>query len=282
MAQQLNPFLFLGVSIETTSSELKKKYYELSLLCHPDRGGKKDDMIVLTNCYNYVKEQLENKKFGDISESYINLEEEFKKFCLQQSSEIPSFGQIQDETNDFIKKFNQQFEESIYIEKKNDPFLKGYGYLMEKNNKIDPNNIIEPLNYPINNDVDNPLENILNQEIIIYQDPKCYERNLVQYHDLNTSEIKDFSHNYNNLQMSDYKIAHSKINITNNDYINLGISKEKFEELTNDKNSLENLIDKRELDRQSFQRLQFDQKTLMEQSKKIISQKNNQSIFYLD
>lgn len=41
-------------------SLLRKRYYELSLICHPDKGGSKDDMIALQQLYHMARSGLEN------------------------------------------------------------------------------------------------------------------------------------------------------------------------------------------------------------------------------
>ena len=56
----INPYEMLGLTSESTINELTKSYYSMSLLCHPDKGGNTDDMIVIHNAYKYIKKQLEN------------------------------------------------------------------------------------------------------------------------------------------------------------------------------------------------------------------------------
>ena len=53
----INPFSLLGVSSKSTLTDLKKAYYQLSLMCHPDKGGNSADMIVVSKAYQYVKQQ---------------------------------------------------------------------------------------------------------------------------------------------------------------------------------------------------------------------------------
>ncbi len=278
MTEQLNPFSFLGVSIDSSIDELKKKYYELSMICHPDKGGNKDDMIVLSNCYQYIKEQLKNKIPGNLSDSYLNLEEEFQKFCKLQSEEIPNFQLIYEETNDFIKHFNQEFEESINYKEhlESSPFNNGYGYLMEPNN-IKLEDIEQDLKYPLNEDSNDPIKHINEKQITIYEEPTCINNNFDQYHDFTVSNIDDFSQQINNLQMTDYKIAHSQINIKDEYYINLGISKEKFDQIVDSKNNLDDLLSQRKKDDELYSKIKFKEKSKMEQSKKLVI--NNKNIY---
>jgi len=54
----INPYEFLGVTIDDTPHTVRKAYHSLALLLHPDRGGCADDMIMLQKAYEYVSEQI--------------------------------------------------------------------------------------------------------------------------------------------------------------------------------------------------------------------------------
>ena len=56
----INPYDFLGVTINSSIKELKKKYFELALICHPDKGGNSNDMDILNKAYLYILEQINN------------------------------------------------------------------------------------------------------------------------------------------------------------------------------------------------------------------------------
>ena len=51
----IDPFKLLGLTQKSTLLEAKKAYYNYALLTHPDKGGSGEQMIVITNAYNYVK-----------------------------------------------------------------------------------------------------------------------------------------------------------------------------------------------------------------------------------
>ena len=74
----INPYDIMNLTSESTLKDLKKAYYDLALICHPDKGGQEEDMIVIHNAYKYIKEQLENcENVG----TYEELEDEFTSFC---------------------------------------------------------------------------------------------------------------------------------------------------------------------------------------------------------
>jgi len=148
----IDPYGLLGVDSRSSLGELKKNYYNLALLCHPDKGGNDKDMNVVSLAYNYVKYHLENVK----ETSYEELEDEFADFCKgQEALKPPTFGQIYEETNDWINEFNKKFEEGLntsgemrqfigddiydnpYL-KENDPMSGGYGEYLEVSDNTEP------------------------------------------------------------------------------------------------------------------------------------------------
>ena len=241
----LDPYGLLGVNSRSSISELKKNYYNLALLCHHDKGGNDKDMNVISLAYNYIKEHLENVK----ETTYERLEEEFEDFCKgQESLKPPTFGQIYEETNDWIYEFNRKFEEGLNTsgeirqfigsgdDVENNPYLNnnplngGYGEYMEVSdyteNNIYPHydlaNFADENEYdlakdgePIYQDVPefNPNENIkvkneFSGEVIIYEEPQFLPDTLTSY-PLDGKDILDYSGNLENLRMSDYKMAFS-------------------------------------------------------------------------
>jgi hypothetical protein len=102
----LNPYDLLGVSIHTSLTELKKQYYHLALLAHPDKGGSTDDMVCVHRAYVFVKRELENAAKNEMNME--ELEAQFKAFCMNQEREVPEFQDIYSEAFD-VQKFNMHF-----------------------------------------------------------------------------------------------------------------------------------------------------------------------------
>ena len=61
MQSQL-PLNLFGLDEDDGLCELKKRYYELAMLCHPDRGGCSEDMVVVHAHYVHAKQELEAKE----------------------------------------------------------------------------------------------------------------------------------------------------------------------------------------------------------------------------
>ena len=89
-ASLINPYNLLGVKTDSNISQLKKNYYHLSLLTHPDKGGSAEDFQTVHLAYQYIKEQLECVK--DVS--YEELEQEFADFCEAQEKILKTRGPI--------------------------------------------------------------------------------------------------------------------------------------------------------------------------------------------
>ena len=87
----LDPYGLLGVSIESTPSEVKKAYYALSLVAHPDKGGTAADMMTVHNAYRYVTEQVTSV---NRTQTVEGLEEGFAEYCRVQTEEPPRFRDI--------------------------------------------------------------------------------------------------------------------------------------------------------------------------------------------
>lgn len=195
---EVNPYELFGLSYKIKIQDLKKAYYELALICHPDKGGNSQDMDIVHKAYQYLKKQLLN---CDTNHNFEQLEKDFELFCQDQEEKPPCFAEIYDDLNEFVNTFNQTFLDNH----KNNPFDKGYGELME--DKISKNNYIEN----DENDFCKPLNNDFKTDIIIYEEPFVLPNTYGEHYHLNDENITNFSHDTYNLHMTDYKMAFNNI-----------------------------------------------------------------------
>lgn len=132
MVKMINPYDLLGVTIDSSKEEVKKRYYELSLVLHPDKGGSGEDMACLHSAYKFVMMELENINRTVTVEQ---LETEFKEFCATQEKQVPMFQDIYAEAFD-LPKFNEYYD--TMADNVATASLKGgYGDLMEKSTLTD-------------------------------------------------------------------------------------------------------------------------------------------------
>ena len=225
----INPYGLLGVTPNSTFNELKRNYYNMALMCHPDKGGSSDDMHIVQMAYNYCKEQLQSQEARQTT--YEQLEMEFADFCQEQEEKAPpTFSSIYEETNEWITDFNKTFEKMNVDNTSNggseaasyssqimaDPFSGGYGDLMDTNDDNNTNNennqsleLIQPFEYePVET---NKPQQEFSKEIVEYKEPQ-YLPNTVNHFPLNTTQIDDFSGTTpnNSLIMTDYYKSYGK------------------------------------------------------------------------
>jgi len=209
----INPYDLLNVNSKSTINELKKNYYQLSLYCHPDKGGSKEDMIIIQNAYVYIKSQLENST----EKTYEQLEEEFNEFCKIQEKKPPKFCKIFSETHE---EWSNVFNSSHSNQKYSNLFDKGYGDFMDQSESLNVNE------YNPNNQIKN--KHNFTSEIIIYEEPNPTPIDIDTNMPLDKKEIKDFTYQ----GMSDYKLAFSE-----NEKLEFKIKERTLDDLINERNS---------------------------------------------
>ncbi len=256
----INPYDLLGFDSKNPNiemKELKAEYYTLSLICHPDKGGTAEDMIILKNAYQYIKEQIEGKdaKSKDVKE----VEEEFKNFMKDQENTPPPFSQIYEEAHLWLQEFNKQFvgDNTILLSD-------GYGDMMDTTyHPIDTN--IDQIKEKRYLEIDQKPIVEFKQEIVTYTEPVSFNFNSSCGFNLNQEKINDFSIN----TMSDYKKAFTSIefenlsvNDNNDDVLN------NFEKMMADRASLDNnLIEKSKEDVKMEKLIQMKFEELVNENK---------------
>jgi curved DNA-binding protein CbpA len=87
-SSHINPYDLLGVTPKSTLDEIKKSYYSLALIMHPDKGGSPTEMHILKTAYNWIKEQItpvETNPFKD----YESIQQNFDDFIKEQDETKP-------------------------------------------------------------------------------------------------------------------------------------------------------------------------------------------------
>lgn len=114
MKTLIQPFELLGVATNSTPLEVRKAYYRLALLCHPDKGGDSKDMRMLQTAYEWVMAQIScvNNDY-----TYEQAQEEFDNFVASQNHGtcIPSFSEVMLEAQGLsAAKIREWYEEKTY------------------------------------------------------------------------------------------------------------------------------------------------------------------------
>lgn len=215
----IDPYSLLGVTIQSDLSELKHNYHSLALICHPDKGGDKNDMIVIHKAYKYIKEQLEYAS----NEAVVNIDYDFKDFLQNNKDILPSYNEIwkDGEACSFLEQFNAEFENEYQSSNSIPNFAGGYGEFMEKEGVNFDTEIYDILRLkftdsngirPVINHIFSYLTQVqhsFENELIIYKEPTALPDNYGFNERLDITETNDFSANANTLDMTDYRLAHS-------------------------------------------------------------------------
>lgn len=80
--QYIQPFDLLGVTFKSSLSEVRKSYYRLAMMCHPDKGGSPDDMITLHTAFKWIEEQLTSVADRE-HQDYEEAQSSFDEFVKQ-------------------------------------------------------------------------------------------------------------------------------------------------------------------------------------------------------
>lgn len=84
----LNPYDFLGVTPKSSLDDIKKAYYSLALIMHPDKGGSASEMHILKTAYNWIREQITLVE-TNIFKDYDSIQLAFDDFIKQQDETKP-------------------------------------------------------------------------------------------------------------------------------------------------------------------------------------------------
>lgn len=106
----VNPYELLGVTETSTKDEVRRAYYKLAMIVHPDKGGYAADMNVLHAAYEWVINHIHvvtGREGGH--ETYEEKEEAFQKFLDKQLSHAHKVLTI-----DEIKKDVTEFQDATF------------------------------------------------------------------------------------------------------------------------------------------------------------------------
>jgi hypothetical protein len=104
----INPYQLFGVTEDSSIEKVRKAYYSIALLCHPDKGGHTEYMKTLTLAYKWICDQIVNEK-----EHRKTFEEYFGKEI--KTVNIPNFTDIMVESTGYTKDFFQKICHEVSI-----------------------------------------------------------------------------------------------------------------------------------------------------------------------
>lgn len=104
----INPYQLFGVTENSQLEEVRKAYYSIALLCHPDKGGIPEHMKVLTVAYKWICDQISSEQ-----EHRKTFEEYFGTEI--KTANIPNFTDIIAESMGYTKSFFESMCHEVSI-----------------------------------------------------------------------------------------------------------------------------------------------------------------------
>lgn len=187
----LNPFDLLGVTPNSSCADVRKRYYALACLCHPDRGGTNEQMQTLHNAYQYVVQQVALNRECTLED----LEADFAAFCESQTSAPPAFVDIHAEAFN-LPRFNELFQ--LHRDNQDvDAAFEDGGYATVPSD-ITPEYSPEIPQAPIDH---------FDAQVVVYKEPCPLVMPVQMLRDLTNTKKDDFSCMVGPLHVSDYRIG---------------------------------------------------------------------------
>ena len=92
----IQPYELFGLTSKASADEVRKAYYNMALLCHPDRGGSVEDMTVINAAYEWVRRGLAG--VTPVPEAAIEYDDLLAEYKPEHT---PSFVELQGENCGF-------------------------------------------------------------------------------------------------------------------------------------------------------------------------------------
>lgn len=183
----LDPFGLLGVTCNSTPLQVRRQYYAMASVCHPDRGGTNEDMRVVHNAYRYVSDQVAlNRRC-----TYEQVQREFDEFCAAQTSAPPRFVDIHHET---FGEFNAAFEASDRVQR---AFAEGGVETVKSEVELEYT------------DVERGTVKPFMREIVVYAAPAPVDMRGF-WRNVDGAPITDYGCTLGSMRASDYREAHTE------------------------------------------------------------------------
>ena len=223
----MDPYSILGVPKNCDRDTLRQKYKKLALASHPDRGGSEALFKMIKLSYQKISEELKlreiDKQFNELKMGFTDhkksVEKPLKNRFMANSNQgvnnsVPQNPEHRDSSSEFIKRFNQVFEENR-LDTPNDT---GYAHFMDKSgSKREDINIEKTMDKFTVDNFNNKFNNIRStntKQIMKYKDPEPTSMmKSLDYVELGVEHIEDFSGQNErcaqSLRFMDYQSAHT-------------------------------------------------------------------------
>lgn len=230
----IQPYELLGVATNSTVKEVRKAYYQLALLCHPDKGGDPKDMRMIQTAYEWIMAQISDV---DVDYTYEIAQQEFDDFVAAQNknaAELPSFTEVLMESNglnekqiqDWYAKTGKDPEQYIWFQrflwqellplpyhheekrKNEECFEHAYERLMESLHGMTQMSVPHGYGSYTDQPPDAPLQTFPSKQLIIYTEQQPFTQRTDTFTDIHLRpKMDDYSTSCASLDGYDYSLA---------------------------------------------------------------------------
>lgn len=187
----VDPYDLLGVTQHSTCQQVRKRYYALACLCHPDRGGTPEQMQTLHNAYQYVLKRVALNR----DTTYEDLEKDFGDFCASQTATPPPFVDIHAEAFN-LPRFNELYDLRVGSSTEVDGAFAEGGYATVPSDISLEYTPVEACTVPM-----------FSSAVVVYTEPHAVVMPQETVRDLTGTALDDFSCSIGTVRASDYRAA---------------------------------------------------------------------------
>jgi curved DNA-binding protein len=207
MSDTVDLYGILGLTIDATKSEIKKKYRELAKKYHPDKGGNENLYELITRSYNILSDSVQRetydlkileKKQEKESIDFVNMRNKFNSYMSNQTQDVVSKERAPEEFKRHFEDMNRKhgFNKEEQASKLDGTTMDRSVRELEFSRKQDDIELDGPLFSPdeFANDKFNAIFDTLDRkrrDIITYDEPLAWNMNSYECSKFDASTYED-------------------------------------------------------------------------------------------
>jgi hypothetical protein len=246
--ENIDPYKLLNLDKNSCKKDVIKRYRELAIICHPDKGGDSNAFQALTKGFlsiiENIKKNKDNKHFYELKKESLNNNED------KNYDQCP----LGDNENFNINLFNEIYNKTK-LKSNVDIGYEGWMNDNKPNNTVDNTLFDDKFNIKVFNTVFNQqrVDNKVNNEtnLQIYNEPqaKCLSKSNINYMEIDVDKnINDinFTNQSKKIGYTDYKEAMTNNLLVNSSINNFKIKENNFKNLKKEREKINYIMDNKD------------------------------------